>query len=408
MGGTIPAVDTHTQDLAVSLSSRRDVLVVATSAAVALGAPAIVRAQAPLTLDFLTIPDPDGWHPSLRLQGDWLIFAISDGINTGYGEASHSRDDAGCRAAAQQLFAEHYAGFTVSLESLAAKEAELAALAPDFVAATALSGINQALYELLAKREQVPVWRLFRDRPGVASLPLYTTINRSLTERTLAEYLQIVGEVVAQGFASFKCAPFEAVDSPDDSAAAKATAGLETLGAIRQRFPELGMRVDFHERFSPAGFRRILPALERLGLEWIEEPFTMGAEFSALQAATVLRVAAGELFWGTPRFARIVDNAWADVIMPDVKHVGGFGPLLDVMRRAEGRAEVSPHNPSGPVSTAASLHAVAVRPASARAIEYAFDRAGTRRATGERVEGGWLHLGDGPGWGVAPPAPGAG
>ena len=121
-----------------------------------------------------------------------------------------------------------------------------------------------------------------------------------------------------------------------------------------------------------------------------------------MRASTRLRVAAGELFWGRPRFARIVDNAWADVIMPDVKHVGGFGPLLDVLRMAEGRAEVSPHNPSGPISTAASLHAAAVHPDGVRSLEYAFDRTGSRRATGEQVEAGRLYLRDVPGWGIDP------
>jgi galactonate dehydratase len=373
----------------------------ALATSLALGPPAVLRAQSPLSLDFLTIPDPDGWHPSLRLKGDWLVVAISDGLHTGFGEASHSRDDAACRAAAERLFADHYAGFEPSLEALAKKEAELALLEPDFVTATALSSLNQALYELLAKREQVPVYQLFRDRPGVTSLPLYTTINRSLEERSRTEYLAIVSAVAEQGFASFKCAPFEAVDSPA-GAVDKAAAGLAMLAAIRDRFPGLGMRVDFHERFSPESFAGILPALERLDLEWIEEPFAMGADFAALKAATALRVAAGELFWGRPRFARIVDNAWADVIMPDVKHVGGFGPLLDVMRMAEGRCEVSPHNPSGPISTAASLHAVAVRPDSARFLEYAFDKTGSRRATGEQVENGRLYLSDEPGWGVDP------
>jgi galactonate dehydratase len=383
--------------------SRRDLLAGSAATAVLSAAPAVLRAQAGLELDFLTIPDPDGWHESLRLKGDWLIFELSDGIHSGYGEASHSRDDAGCRDAAARLFAEHYARFDPSLEALAEKEAELKALDPDFVTATALSGLNQACYELLAKREQVPVWRLFRDRPGVESLPLYTTINRALEERSLQEYFDIVAALEAQGFASFKCAPFEAVDTPEN-AVAKARTGLATLGTIRERHRGLGMRVDFHERFTPETFAALLPELERLDLEWIEEPFAMGPAFTALKASTSLRVAAGELFWGRGRFERIVDNAWADVIMPDVKHVGGFGPLLDVMRMAEGRAEVSPHNPSGPISTAASLHAAAVRPDAVRSLEYAFDRLGTRRKTGERIGDGRLYLSDTPGWGIDPRA----
>jgi len=90
--------------------------------------------------------------------------------------------------------------------------------------------------------------------------------------------------------------------------------------------------------------------------------------------------------------------------MPDVKHVGGFGPLLGVMNASAGAVEVSPHNPAGPVSTAASLHAAVIHPDVVRTLEYAFDRKQTRRATGERVEGGMLLLSDKPGWGVEPPA----
>lgn len=381
--------------------SRRELIAGTAAGFAAAAVPAVLRAQSPLSLSFKTIADPDGWHPSLRLKGDWLIIEISDGINAGYGEASHSRDDPACREAAARLFNEHYARFAPSLDALAEKEAALAELEPDFVTATALSGLNQALYELVAKREQVPVWQLFRDRPGIDSLPLYTTINRALQRRTIDEYLSIVEALDTQGFDTFKCAPFEAVDSPDN-AVEKAAAGLSTLNAIRDRFPDIGLRIDFHERLTPASLTSLLPELERLELDWIEEPFTMGPDFASLRQSTHLRVAAGELFWGRPRFARIVDNSWADVIMPDVKHVGGFGPLLGVIQSTEGRAEVSPHNPSGPISTAASLHAAAVRPDSIRSLEYAFDRAGTRRRTGEQIEDGRLLLSDRPGWGIDP------
>ncbi len=71
-----------------------------------------------LTLEFLTIPDPDGWHPSLRLKGDWLIFKISDGVLAGYGEASHSKQDKSCRRVAEQLFKERIASFHPTLDSL--------------------------------------------------------------------------------------------------------------------------------------------------------------------------------------------------------------------------------------------------------------------------------------------------
>jgi galactonate dehydratase len=385
--------------------TRRGFLARAGAAGSLAAAPYVLRAQTPLELRFRTIKDPDGWHESLRLKGDWLVLEITDGRLSGYGEASHSNDDERCKRLAAELFAEHYAEFVPSLDSLARKEREIARLAPDLPTATAFSGLNQALYDLLAKREGVPVWQLFRAAAPFEGLPLYTTINRALTTRTAEEYAAVVGELRAQGFETFKCAPFEAVNGKGD-AVAQSAAGLAQLTRLRERFPELAVRVDFHERYAarPADFLAIVPQLERLEIDWIEEPFPLGAAYDELRRATRLRVAAGELFWGNARFAEIAERRWADVVMPDVKHVGGFGPLLDVMRANRGKVEVSPHNPSGPISTAASLHAAAVHPDVARSLEYSFDRRQTRRSTGERVEQGMLLLGAAPGWGVAPPA----
>ena len=258
------------------------------TAALAAG-PWIVRAQGALTLKFRTIPDPDGWAESLRLKGDWLIFEVTDGVLSGFGEASHSNDDGKCKQAAEQLFDQHYRGFTPSLEGLARKELEIAALAPDFVTATAFSGLNQALYDLLAKREHVPVWRLFRDKAPFAGLPLYATIQRALRTRSAEEYAAIAGEVRAQGIKTFKCAPFEAVNGPE-RAVEKAAAGLATLARLREQFPELALRVDFHERFRPQDFYSIVPELERLKLDWIEEPFAVGPSYDELRQHTRLRI----------------------------------------------------------------------------------------------------------------------
>jgi galactonate dehydratase len=384
---------------------RRKFLARAGTAAALAAAPAVLRAQAPLELRFRTIKDPDGWHPSLRLKGDWLVLEITDGRLSGYGEASHSNDDERCKQLAAELFAQHYTTFVPSLDNLARKEHEIAALEPDLPTATAFSGLNQALYDLLAKREGVPVWQLFRDTAPFEGLPLYTTINRALTTRTAEEYAAVVTEVQAQGFATFKCAPFEAVNGRGD-AVAQSAAGLAQLARLREQFPELSVRVDFHERYAPrpADFLAIVPELERLQLDWIEEPFPLGPAYDELRGRTRLRVAAGELFWGNARFAEIADRGWADVIMPDVKHVGGFGPLLAALDAGRGKIEVSPHNPSGPISTAASLHAAAVHPDVARSLEYSFDRRLSRRSTGERIEQGVLLLRDAPGWGVGPPA----
>ena len=300
-----------------SLVSRRAFVRAGAMATAVCAAPWVVRGQGELTLRFRTIADPDGWAESLRLKGDWLVFEIGDGVLAGYGEASHSNDDERCKEVAAQLFEQHYRGFALSLESLANKEQEIAALAPDFVTATAFSGLNQALYDLLAKREQVPVWRLFRDSTAISGLPLYTTINRALRTRSAEEYSAVVGEVRAQGFKTLKCAPFEAVNNAE-RAVEKAAAGLATLARLREQYPELALRVDFHERFRPEDFFALVPALERLELDWIEEPFAVGPSYDELRRRTPLRIAAGELFWGRTRFAELTERRWCDVIMPDM------------------------------------------------------------------------------------------
>ena len=80
--------------------------------------------------------------------------------------------------------------------------------------------------------------------------------------------------------------------------------------------------------------------------------------------------------------------------------MGEFGLLLGLIEMGKGKIEVSPQNPSGLVSTAASLHAAALYPENVKSLEYAFDAARTRKAYGERVEDGNLYLSDKPGWGI--------
>jgi hypothetical protein len=58
--------------------TRRQLVGVATGLAAGGLALAVLRAQQPLALRFLTIPDPVGWHESLRLEGDWLVFESPD------------------------------------------------------------------------------------------------------------------------------------------------------------------------------------------------------------------------------------------------------------------------------------------------------------------------------------------
>jgi galactonate dehydratase len=72
-------------------------------------------------------------------------------------------------------------------------------------------------------------------------------------------------------------------------------------------------------------------------------------------------MAGGEILYGIAGFAPLIRNHAVHVIMPDVKHCGGLLELTRIAAMAEGEGiTVAPHNPSGPVSTAASVQVCAV------------------------------------------------
>jgi galactonate dehydratase len=350
-----------------------------------------------LTLDVTVVPDPEGRRPGLRLTGDWVFVRIGDGSCAGLGEATHSGDDDRCRRVLGELFDRHVRHLDPTLGQVRELETGPCAEPPDFVHATVFSAVNQALIDLAARRAGVPVWRLFRDRPAADGVDLYATINRCLRRRDLDDYRAVVSLVRERGFRHYKCAPFDAVTGGGD-AVKQSRPGLETLRMLAETFPELSMRVDCHARFSAEAFFEVLPELLSIRPYWIEEPFPAGPRYREVRESA--RVAAGELLFGSAGFRPLVERGWADVILPDVKHVGGFGPLLEVCRLSrEHGVAVSPHNPSGPVTTMASLHAAAVFD-NVTSLEVPFDRAGGRARWGEPVREGRLLLPEGPGWGI--------
>jgi galactonate dehydratase len=300
---------------------------------------------------------------------------------------------------AKEIFNSSLANKPVTWETIKAFETNALHTPRDFITATAYSALNQALYELKAKKQGQPVWKLFAVEPERDRVPVYVTINRVLKKRTLEEYISTVDRVKELGFASLKCAPFEKVQQTGDQFM-QSQDGLRVLQELRRLFPELGIRVDLHQRFKPESFFPILPVLNGMGLVWVEEPCPLGEHYQSIRREMSCRLAAGELFFGVDKFEHLAKRGWTDVIMPDVKHVGGFGPLIEVCNMAlKYDIEVSPHNPAGPIATAASLHC-AVLCENVTSLELAFDPEGRHAKCGEVISGGQLLLNESPGWGL--------
>jgi galactonate dehydratase len=352
-----------------------------------------------LSLECKLLPDRFGHHHALLQRGDWLYVIISDGQHAGVGEASLSGDDALCAKRVQELFDKFVNRKEITLDRLRELEKIWLDQRPDFLTSTAISGIDQALYDLLGKREGVPVWQLLVPDPIQETVPIYVTINRALRDRSIEDYGLVIDSAIGMGFTAAKCAPFEAVDGEGDQVAQSAY-GRSVISSLRTKYPDLDLRIDFHQRFSAESFMQLLPELDGYAPRWYEEPCELGSVYKEISAKTSIPIAGGELYYRIDDFTNLVTAGWVDIIMPDVKHVGGFGSLLHILREMERRpkVEVSLHNPSGPISAMASLHAAVISPA-VTSIELPFHDT-EELSYQQYIEGGKFVLPTAPGWGI--------
>jgi galactonate dehydratase len=99
-------------------------------------------------------------------------------------------------------------------------------------------------------------------------------------------------------------------------------------------------------------------ALEPYNLYWFEEPCWPETveDIALIQRAVKTPIATGERMVGLHAFRDLLEKRACSVIQPDITHCGGFSEARRVAALAEAyRVAMAPHNPQGPVSTAASL-----------------------------------------------------
>ena len=121
---------------------------------------------------------------------------------------------------------------------------------------------------------------------------------------------------------------------------------------------DIDIMVDCHARPSPRMWHLFAHALEPYGLYWLEEPCWPEAaeDIGAIQRAVKTPIAAGERLTGIHAFRDLLEKRSCSVIQPDITHCGGLSEARRIGALAEAyRVSMAPHNPQGPVSTAASL-----------------------------------------------------
>ncbi len=343
---------------------------------------------------------------SVTRRGAWLFVQVrTDNGLTGLGEASHGGDD----ALVAHLIESRIAPFLTGRDPRDVEPffARFRGLGSSRAGATALSGVEQALWDLAGQATGQPVWRLLggRLRPR---LWVYANINRSTWERSPEGFATNARQAVARGFKAVKLAAFDDVPKALDTPEAYATieTGIERVLAVREAVgQQVQVLLDCHGHFNVAWAIRVARRLEPARLFWFEDPVPQADLHGQAQVRRDIEqpLAAGEAFFGREPFWTSLTRDALDVAMPDVKHCGGIAELRRIAALCEtAQVQVSPHNPSGPVAMAATVQAVAGLP-NFTVLEYAFGEVDWRESLitpAERIVDGFYEVPDVPGIGV--------
>ena len=230
---------------------------------------------------------------------------------------------------------------------------------------TALSGIDQALWDIAGKYYEVPVYQLLggsvRDRIrvyahwGIGSL---TDEGKSSAKDRL-EWLQKTG-----GYTAFKSGPggkWRAHEAPSviDGFVERAYLMREWVGL------DVELAFDFHGKMTPALAIEICHELQGMRPMFVEEPVPQ-ENVEALKLVSdhvTFPIATGERLltrWG---FREIFEKQAVAYIQPDISHVGGITELKKVANMGEVYyIHIMPHCAIGPVAFSASLHVDAAVP----------------------------------------------
>ncbi|HND54293.1 MAG TPA: enolase C-terminal domain-like protein [Pirellulaceae bacterium] len=231
------------------------------------------------------------------------------------------------------------------------------------VRATAIAGIDLALWDILGKVTGLPCSKLWGG-PVRDEIRTYCHLGGGRMEDfyetpvdNAKRFGDLAREAVEAGYTAFKSmavpstAPIEGL-KPIRAAEACVRAMREAVG------DDIDIMVDCHARPSPAMGLKFGQALDQFGLYFFEEPCWPECVdgLAMINAAINTPVATGERVTHLEAFRDLFAKRGCEICQLDITHCGGLTAARRVAALADAyRIALAPHNPQGPVSTAASL-----------------------------------------------------
>lgn len=285
-----------------------------------------------------------------RVLPRWLFVKVCDlEGNYGWGEATlegHSLAVEGCLDTMIARFVGYEAD---DIEHLWQSVYRLSFYRGGPVIQSALSGIDIALWDLKARRLNVPLHQLLGGRVR-NKVRVYAWIggDRPRDVEVAAK------ERLAQGFRAIKMNATEGtewLDSPETFKSA-----VERLKTVKALGLDAG--VDFHGRIHKPMAKQLAKALEPYGPLFIEEPLLSEHPegIKQLSKLTTCPIALGERLYSRWDFKIFLQDSSVDILQPDISHCGGLSELKKIATMAEAYdVAVAPHCPLGPIALAACM-----------------------------------------------------
>jgi L-alanine-DL-glutamate epimerase-like enolase superfamily enzyme len=211
----------------------------------------------------------------------------------------------------------------------------------------AQSGVDIALWDLMAKSEQVPLHRLLGDSKERDAVPAYASLLRYADEELVARYAE---KALGEGYPELK---LHEITLPEIRRCHEVTGG------------EVPVSIDVNCNWSEPFTREAIPELIERNTSWLEEPVFPPEDFRLLASLrdSGLPIATGENACTATPFAEMIRLGAGDLLQPSITKVGGVTEFRKVCRLVEGaEARLMPHSPYFGPGYLATLQMAAIEP----------------------------------------------
>jgi galactonate dehydratase len=237
------------------------------------------------------------------------------------------------------------------------------------VLTAAMSAIDIALHDLKGKALGVPVYQLLggKQRNSVAT---YGTVYAKRSINSPQDLIDASNACLKRGW---NCLRVLWADPDHNEEKHRLFEPWESIGKtakwvtqLREAVgPEPVIGVEYHHRLSVAEAASFCQRMPAGTLDWLEEPIRdeTPEAYESLRKLTPVPFAIGEEFSSKWQFLPYIERGILNYARLDICNVGGFTEAMKVAGWCEAHyIDLMPHNPLGPVCTAASIHFAAAIP----------------------------------------------